>query len=127
MPSVLLRQGTWLTRQDPRPQEESTVHWVPVRTGGAILHWPNACEFHNSVPALLSPLRLREIVCLMPATVNAIYLNKTTIRIGSVSAHRRKELSRAPKRVGVSTVDKNSQMHFDLLESVQDLSSSSKF
>ena len=24
-------------------------------TGGAILHWPNAVEFHNSAPALLSP------------------------------------------------------------------------
>ena len=35
-------QGTWLTRLDPRPQLEGTLLWVPVKIGGAILHWPNA-------------------------------------------------------------------------------------
>ena len=51
MPSAWPIRGTWLTRPDLRPQVESTLHWVPVRTGRAILHWPNACEFDNSVPA----------------------------------------------------------------------------
>ena len=37
------------------PQAEGTLHWVPAKTGGANVHWPNACQFHNSVPALLSP------------------------------------------------------------------------
>ena len=35
----------------PRSQIEITLCWVP----GAMLHWPIADEFHNSVPALLSP------------------------------------------------------------------------
>ena len=27
--NALLRQGTWLTRPDPRPQIESTLEWDP--------------------------------------------------------------------------------------------------
>ena len=45
------RKGTWPERSDPWPQIESTLYWVHV----AILHSPNACEFHNSLPSLLSP------------------------------------------------------------------------
>ena len=54
-----------VTRPDPRPQVESTLHWVPVKTGGAILHWPKACQFYNRVPALLSPLLGWVAYCLL--------------------------------------------------------------
>ena len=37
------------------PQIEGTLDWGTCLTGGAILHWPNAFEFQNSVPALFSP------------------------------------------------------------------------
>ena len=52
---ALLMQGTWLTRMDPRPQIEGTLKLGFQLTGGGILHWPIAREFHNSVLALLSP------------------------------------------------------------------------
>ena len=51
---ALSRQGTWLTKPDPPPKIMNPIlgSWL---TGGAILHWPIANEFHNSVPAQLSP------------------------------------------------------------------------
>ena len=53
------RQGIMLARQDPRSQIESTDREYSTlgswRPGGAILHWPIAVEFHNSMKALLSP------------------------------------------------------------------------
>ena len=30
-PSASPRQGTWLTRLDPRPQIDGNLHWVPVQ------------------------------------------------------------------------------------------------
>ena len=46
------------------PNLQSTVclflfYSVPGETSGIILHWPNACDFHNSVIALFSHLTLR--------------------------------------------------------------------
>ena len=35
-PSASPRQGTWLARPDPRPLVESTLHWVPVKTGNTL-------------------------------------------------------------------------------------------
>ena len=42
------RQGTKVVRLAPRPLGTCS-------TGGAILLWPDGCEFHNSVPAPLNP------------------------------------------------------------------------
>ena len=43
-PSASPRQGTELTRSDPMSQVESTLHWVPLETGVAVLHLQNACD-----------------------------------------------------------------------------------
>ena len=45
-PSALPRQDTRLTGLDPRL--ERTQDWVPVNRWST-LHWPSACEFHNSM------------------------------------------------------------------------------
>ena len=48
MTIALPRQGTWLTR--PAPLRDYSI-LGSLLTGGAILHWPTANEFHNSVTA----------------------------------------------------------------------------
>ena len=49
------KQGTWLIRPDPRPQMEISKSILgSCSTGGTIWQWPCACEFHNSVLALLN-------------------------------------------------------------------------
>ena len=53
-PNALPRQGTRLTRSDPRPQMESTPDWVPAYAGGAFLHRNSSTSSTTLAQAQLS-------------------------------------------------------------------------
>ena len=53
MTIALPRQVTWLTRPDPTALYREYFVLGSWLTGGAILHWPTAFGFHNSVEVTL--------------------------------------------------------------------------
>ena len=53
-PNALPRQGTRLTRLDPKPQMGSTPDWVPTYAGGAFLRRNNSASSKTLAQAQLS-------------------------------------------------------------------------